>query len=284
MYCKNCGNYIEKGQPVCPNCGSAQATAGKIIKWILLCMVICVICVVIFGVAYFSYIEHKYSDGSNITKFLVGSSGSVLDDNDHINDIYIESEQQIEITSVFYEKFNEFSAIVDIDLGIGYLRNVQVTLKVPILGSHQADVKWDYCYSQKKYYSDLKDEESVRKNNTEFEYKVESAFTGRDIMNYIGVYDAYYVMQMGVTSITNTYDSFEYSVLWKYQNDAQIHQNWVRAEFDYANQQWVLKEPTAKMDNLLFSLSKMAGSFEIDTEYNQNDIVYIDLEGAEIEE
>lgn len=88
----------------------------------------------------------------------------------------------------------------------------------------------------------------------------------------------------GVTSITNTYDSFEYSVLWKYQNDAQIHQNWVRAEFDYANQQWVLKEPTAKMDNLLFSLSKMAGSFEIDTEYNQNDIVYIDLEGAEIEE
>ena len=282
MYCKNCGNYIEKGQPVCPNCGSAQATAGKIIKWILLCMVICVICVVIFGVAYFSYIEHKYSDGSNITKFLVGSSGSVLDDNDHINDI--ESEQQIEITSVFYEKFNEFSAIVDIDLGIGYLRNVQVTLKVPILGSHQADVKWDYCYSQKKYYSDLKDEESVRKNNTEFEYKVESAFTGRDIMNYIGVYDAYYVMQMGVTSITNTYDSFEYSVLWKYQNDAQIHQNWVRAEFDYANQQWVLKEPTAKMDNLLFSLSKMAGSYEIDTEYNQNDIVYIDLEGAEIEE
>ena len=276
--------YIEKGQPVCPNCGSAQATAGKIIKWILLCMVICVICVVIFGVAYFSYIEHKYSDGSNITKFLVGSSGSVLDDNDHINDIYIESEQQIEITSVFYEKFNEFSAIVDIDLGIGYLRNVQVTLKVPILGSHQADVKWDYCYSQKKYYSDLKDEESVRKNNTEFEYKVESAFTGRDIMNYIGVYDAYYVMQMGVTSITNTYDSFEYSVLWKYQNDAQIHQNWVRAEFDYANQQWVLKEPTAKMDNLLFSLSKMAGSYEIDTEYNQNDIVYIDLEGAEIEE
>ena len=275
MYCKNCGNYIEKGQPVCPNCGSAQATAGKIIKWILLCMVICVICVVIFGVAYFSYIEHKYSDGSNITKFLVGSSGSVLDDNDHINDIYIESEQQIEITSVFYEKFNEFSAIVDIDLGIGYLRNVQVTLKVPILGSHQADVKWDYCYSQKKYYSDLKDEESVRKNNTEFEYKVESAFTGRDIMNYIGVYDAYYVMQMGVTSITNTYDSFEYSVLWKYQNDAQIHQNWVRAEFDYANQQWVLKEPTAKMDNLLFSLSKMAGSYEIDTEYNQNDIVYI---------
>lgn len=284
MYCKNCGNYIEKGQPVCPNCGSAQATAGKIIKWILLCMVICVICVVIFGVAYFSYIEHKYSDGSNITKFLVGSSGSVLDDNDHINDIYIESEEQIEITSVFYEKFNEFSAIVDIDLGIGYLRNVQVTLKVPILGSHQADVKWDYCYSQKKYYSDLKDEESVRKNNTEFEYKVESAFTGRDIMNYIGVYDAYYVMQMGVTSITNTYDSFEYSVLWKYQNDAQIHQNWVRAEFDYANQQWVLKEPTAKMDNLLFSLSKMAGSYEIDTEYNQNDIVYIDLEGAEIEE
>lgn len=284
MYCKNCGNYIEKGQSVCPNCGSAQATAGKIIKWILLCMVICVICVVIFGVAYFSYIEHKYSDGSNITKFLVGSSGSVLDDNDHINDIYIESEQQIEITSVFYEKFNEFSAIVDIDLGIGYLRNVQVTLKVPILGSHQADVKWDYCYSQKKYYSDLKDEESVRKNNTEFEYKVESAFTGRDIMNYIGVYDAYYVMQMGVTSITNTYDSFEYSVLWKYQNDAQIHQNWVRAEFDYANQQWVLKEPTAKMDNLLFSLSKMAGSYEIDTEYNQNDIVYIDLEGAEIEE
>lgn len=284
MYCKNCGNYIEKGQPVCPNCGSAQATAGKIIKWILLCMVICVICVVIFGVVYFSYIEHKYSDGSNITKFLVGSSGSVLDDNDHINDIYIESEQQIEITSVFYEKFNEFSAIVDIDLGIGYLRNVQVTLKVPILGSHQADVKWDYCYSQKKYYSDLKDEESVRKNNTEFEYKVESAFTGRDIMNYIGVYDAYYVMQMGVTSITNTYDSFEYSVLWKYQNDAQIHQNWVRAEFDYANQQWVLKEPTAKMDNLLFSLSKMAGSYEIDTEYNQNDIVYIDLEGAEIEE
>ena len=284
MYCKNCGNYIEKGQPVCPNCGSAQATAGKIIKWILLCMVICVICVVIFGVAYFSYIEHKYSDGSNITKFLVGSSGSVLDDNDHINDIYIESEQQIEITSVFYEKFNEFSAIVDIDLGIGYLRNVQVTLKVPILGSHQADVKWDYCYSQKKYYSDLKDEESVRKNNTEFEYKVESAFTGRDIMNYIGVYDAYYVMQMGVTSITNTYDSFEYSVLWKYQNDAQIHQNWVRAEFDYANQQGVLKEPTAKMDNLLFSLSKMAGSYEIDTEYNQNDIVYIDLEGAEIEE
>lgn len=247
-------------------------------------MVICVICVVIFGVAYFSYIEHKYSDGSNITKFLVGSSGSVLDDNDHINDIYIESEQQIEITSVFYEKFNEFSAIVDIDLGIGYLRNVQVTLKVTILGSHQADVKWDYCYSQKKYYSDLKDEESVRKNNTEFEYKVESAFTGRDIMNYIGVYDAYYVMQMGVTSITNTYDSFEYSVLWKYQNDAQIHQNWVRAEFDYANQQWVLKEPTAKMDNLLFSLSKMAGSYEIDTEYNQNDIVYIDLEGAEIEE
>lgn len=284
MYCKNCGNYIEKGQPVCPNCGSAQATAGKIIKWILLCMVICVICVVIFGVAYFSYIEHKYSDGSNITKFLVGSSGSVLDDNDHINDIYIESEQQIEITSVFYEKFNEFSAIVDIDLGIGYLRNVQVTLKVPILGSHQADVKWDYCYSQKKYYSDLKDEESVRKNNTEFEYKVESAFTGRDIMNYIGVYDAYYVVHMGVTSITNTYDSFEYSVLWKYQNDAQIHQNWVRAEFDYANQQWVLKEPTAKMDNLLFSLSKMAGSYEIDTEYNQNDIVYIDLEGAEIEE
>ena len=284
MYCKNCGNYIEKGQPVCPNCGSAQATAGKIIKWILLCMVICVICVVIFGVAYFSYIEHKYSDGSNITKFLVGSSGSVLDDNDHINDIYIESEQQIEIISVFYEKFNEFSAIADIDLGIGYLRNVQVTLKVPILGSHQADVKWDYCYSQKKYYADLKDEESVRKNNTEFEYKVEPTFTGRDIMNYIGVYDAYYVMQMGVTSITNTYDSFEYSVLWKYQNDAQIHQNWVRAEFDYANQQWVLKEPTAKMDNLLFSLSKMAGSFEIDTEYNQNDIVYIDLEGAEIEE
>ena len=230
-------------------------------------MVICVLCVVLFAVAYFSYIEHKYSDGSNITKFLVGSSGSVLDDNDHINDIYIESEQQIEIISVFYEKFNEFSAIADIDLGIGYLTNVQVTLKVPILGSRQTDVKWDYCYSQKKYYADLKDEESVRKNNTEFEYKVEPTFTGRDIMIYIGVYD-----------------SFEYSVLWKYQNDAQIHQNWVRAEFDYANQQWVLKEPTAKMDNLLFSLSKMAGSFEIDTEYNQNDIVYIDLEGAEIEE
>ena len=200
MYCKNCGNYIEKGQPVCPNCGSAQATAGKIIKWILLGVVICVLCVVFFSVAYFSYIEHKYSDGSNITKFLVGSSGSVLDDNDHINDIYIESEQQIEITSVFYRKFNEFSAMADIDLGIGYLRDVNVTLKVPILGSRQTDVKWDYCYSQKKYYADLKDEESVRKNNTEFEYKVEPAFTGRDIMNYIGVYDAYYVMQMGVTS------------------------------------------------------------------------------------
>ena len=250
-------------------------------------MVICVICVVLFVVAYFSYIEHKYSDGSNITKFLVGSSGSVLDDNDHINDIYIESEQQIEIISVFHEKFNEFSAIADIDLGIGYLTNVQVTLKVPILGSRQTDVKWDYCYSQKKYYADLKDEENTQKNYTEFEYKVEPEFTGRDIMNYIGVYDAYNVMQMGVTSITNTYDSFEYCVLWKYPNDGQIHQNWVRAEFDYANQQWVLKEPTAKMDNLLFSLIKKAGTFEIDTEYNQNDIVYIDLGGAggaEIEE
>lgn len=284
VYCKNCGNYIEKGQPVCSNCGSTQATTGTIIKKILLGMVICVICVVLFVVAYFSYIEHKYSDGSNITKFLVGSSGSVLDDNDHINDIYIESEQQIEIISVFYEKFNEFSAIADIDLGIGYLTNVQVTLEVPILGSRQTDVKWDYCYSQKKYYADLKDEENTQKNYTEFEYKVEPEFTGRDIMNFIGVYDAYNVMQMGVTSITNTYDSFEYSVLWKYPNDGQIHQNWVRAEFDYANQQWVLKEPTARMDNLLFSLSKMAGSFEIDTEYNQNDIVYIDLEGAEIEE
>ena len=263
MYCKNCGNYIEKGQPVCSNCGSTQATTGTIIKKILLGMVICVICVVLFVVAYFSYIEHKYSDGSNITKFLVGSSGSVLDDNDHINDIYIESEQQIEIISVFHEKFNEFSAIADIDLGIGYLTNVQVTLKVPILGSRQTDVKWDYCYSQKKYYADLKDEENTQKNYTEFEYNV---------------------MQMGVTSITNTYDSFEYSVLWKYPNDGQIHQNWVRAEFDYANQQWVLKEPTARMDNLLFSLIKKAGTFEIDTEYNQNDIVYIDLEGAEIEE
>lgn len=40
----------------------------------------------------------------------------------------------------------------------------------------------------------------------------------------------------------------------------------------------------SKMDNLLFSLSKMAGNFEIDTECNQNDIVYIDLGGAEIEE
>ena len=169
MYCKNCGNYIEKGQPVCPNCGSAQATAGKIIKWILLGVVICVLCVVLFSVACFSYIEHKYSDGSNITKFLVGSSGSVLDDNDHINDIYIESEQQIEITSVFYEKFNEFSAMADIDLGIGYLRDVNVTLKVPILGSRQTDVKWDYCYSQRKYYADLKVEASTQKNNTEFE-------------------------------------------------------------------------------------------------------------------
>ena len=287
MYCKNCGNYIEKGQPVCSNCGSTQATTGTIIKKILLGMVICVICVVLFVVAYFSYIEHKYSDGSNITKFLVGSSGSVLDDNDHINDIYIESEQQIEIISVFYEKFNEFSAIADIDLGIGYLTNVQVTLKVPILGSRQTDVKWDYYNNKKKYYADLKDEENTQKNYTEFEYKVEPEFTGRDIMNFIGVYDAYNVMQMGVTSITNTYDSFEYSVLWKYPNDGQIHQNWVRAEFDYANQQWVLKEPTAKMDNLLFSLIKKAGTFEIDTEYNQNDIVYIDLGGAggaEIEE
>ena len=284
MYCKNCGNYIEKGQSVCPNCGSAQATAGKIIKWILLGAVICVLCVVLFSVAYFSYIEHKYSDGSNITKFLVGSSGSVLDDNDHINDIYIELEQQIEITSVFYRKFNEFSAMADIDLGIGYLRDVNVTLKVPILGSRQTDVKWDYCYSQKKYYADLKDEENAQKNNTEFEYKVEPAFTGRDIMNYIGVYDAYNVMQIGVTSVTNTYDSFEYSVLWKYPNDGQIHQNWVRAEFDYANQQWVLKEPTAKMDNLLFSLIKRAGTFEINTKYNENDTVYIDLVDVEIEE
>ena len=44
---------------------------------------------------------------------------------------------------------------------------------------------------------------------------------------------------------------------------------------------------SAKMDNLLFSLIKKAGTFEIDTEYNQNDIVYIDLGGAggaEIEE
>ncbi len=284
MYCKNCGNYIEKGQSVCPNCGSAQATAGKIIKWILLGAVICVLCVVLFSVAYFSYIEHKYSDGSNITKFLVGSSGSVLDDNDHINDIYIELEQQIEITSVFYRKFNEFSAMADIDLGIGYLRDVNVTLKVPILGSRQTDVKWDYCYSQKKYYADLKDEENAQKNNTEFEYKVEPAFTGRDIMNYIGVYDAYNVMQIGVTSVTNTYDSFEYSVLWKYPNDGQTHQNWVRAEFDYANQQWVLKEPTAKMDNLLFSLIKRAGTFEINTKYNENDTVYIDLVDVEIEE
>lgn len=284
MYCKNCGNYIEKGQSVCPNCGSAQATAGKIIKWILLGAVICVLCVVLFSVAYFSYIEHKYSDESNITKFLVGSSGSVLDDNDHINDIYIELEQQIEITSVFYRKFNEFSAMADIDLGIGYLRDVNVTLKVPILGSRQTDVKWDYCYSQKKYYADLKDEENAQKNNTEFEYKVEPAFTGRDIMNYIGVYDAYNVMQIGVTSVTNTYDSFEYSVLWKYPNDGQIHQNWVRAEFDYANQQWVLKEPTARMDNLLFSLIKRAGTFEINTKYNENDTVYIDLVDVEIEE
>ena len=46
----------------------------------------------------------------------------------------------------------------------------------------------------------------------------------------------------------------------------------------------IMGRKDAKMDNLLFSLSKMAGSFEIDTEYNQNDIVYIDLEGAEIEE
>lgn len=46
-------------------------------------------------------------------------------------------------------------------------------MKVPILGSRQTDVKWDYCYSQKKYYADLKDEENTQKNYTEFEYKVE---------------------------------------------------------------------------------------------------------------
>lgn len=282
MYCKTCGNYIEKGQPVCPNCGSKQITVGKIIKWILLSLIIFVLLGAFIMVSYFAYI--RFSKGSNMTKFMVGSSGSVLDNNYHINDIYIESERQIEITSVSFGKFNEFSMVADIDLGIGYLRNVHVTLKVPILGSRQTDVKWDYCYSQKKYYADLKDEENTQKNNTEFEYKVEPAFTGRDIMNYIGVYDAYNVMQIGVTSITNTYDSFEYSVLWKYPNDGQIHQNWVRAEFDYANQQWVLKEPTAKMDNLLFSLIKRAGTLEINTKYNQNDIVYIDLGGAEIEE
>lgn len=102
-------------------------------------------------------------------------------------------------------------------------------------------------------------------------------------MNYIGVYDSYIIAGIGVTSIANTYDSFEYSVLWQYPNDIQVHQDWVRAEFDYESQQWVLKDPTIKMNNILFSVSRKEGGFAVDTEYNPDDVVYIDLRGARIE-
>lgn len=129
MYCKNCGNYIEKGQARCSNCGNKQITTQKIIKRVLLILAI----VVVYIVAFFMYIDNKYMNDSNsIKKILVGSAGNVLDENDHLNDIHIESEQQIENTFIYLGTWNEFSALADIDIGVVYLRNVQVVFRVPM--------------------------------------------------------------------------------------------------------------------------------------------------------
>lgn len=111
------------------------------------------------------------SGKNSFKKILVETSGQVLDNNGKLHNINIISEKQVEVKTVYYQKLNEFTLLVDVDTGNGYLRDVQVTVYVPVLGNSHSDVKWDYCYSEQDYYSSLSQKGNTKKNYTKFEYK-----------------------------------------------------------------------------------------------------------------
>lgn len=120
---------------------------------------------------FYIYIQRKYSDEDSFKGMLVETSGQVLDNNGDLHNINIISEKQVDVKTIYYQKLNEFSLLVDIDMGNGYLRDVQVIVYVPVFGNSYSDVKWDYCYSEHDYYSSLPQKRNTKKNYTKFEYK-----------------------------------------------------------------------------------------------------------------
>ncbi len=171
MYCKKCGNYIEEGQVFCSSCGCGQKTTSNIIKWIGFGIIVIVMLCLISSRLFYIYMQRKYSDEDSFKEMLVETSGLVLDNNRDLHDININSEKQVDVKTIYYQKLNEFSLLVDLDMGNGYLRDVQVTVYVPVFGNSHSDVKWDYCYSEHDYYSSLPQKGNTKKNYTKLEYK-----------------------------------------------------------------------------------------------------------------
>ena len=120
---------------------------------------------------FYIYIQQKYSNETSFKEILVETSGQVLDNNGDLHNININSEKQVDVKTIYYQKLNEFSLLVDVDMGSGYLRDVQVAVYVPVFGNSHSDVKWDYCYSEQDYYNNLSQIGSTKKNYTKFEYK-----------------------------------------------------------------------------------------------------------------
>lgn len=65
-------------------------------------------------------------------KILVETSEQVLDENGKLHNINIVSERQVDVKTIYYQRLNEFSLLVDVDMGNSYLKDVQVIVYVPV--------------------------------------------------------------------------------------------------------------------------------------------------------
>ena len=269
MYCKNCGNYIEKGQGVCSSCGSRVYSKRSVRRIVILLIVFLVIAVFAILV---NFVD-KHTQKDKVQKLFVGQTGTIEID-DHKITFTIENEDQITVKKseqLDGIKLTKYEVIADIDIEVGVLRGVEILL-TDSLFDKDVDLKWDYCCNLDDYYSNLEGVES----DVLFEYTKKPAFTGREIMSYLGVDDSYDMVYLSVSSITNNYDALEYCVIWRDYSTTELYQDWVRAEYDSENDIWNLVTATEKKSDLNVALMDISGSYTVDEGYNPNDIICVD--------
>ena len=269
MYCKKCGNYIEEGQGVCSSCGSRVYSKRSVRRIVILLIVFLVIAVFAILV---NFVD-KHTQKDKVQKLFVGQTGTIEID-DHKITFTIENEDQITVKKseqLDGIKLTKYEVIADIDIEVGVLRGVEILL-TDSLFDKDVDLKWDYCCNLDDYYSNLEGVES----DVLFEYTKKPAFTGREIMSYLGVDDSYDMVYLSVSSITNNYDALEYCVIWRDYSTTELYQDWVRAEYDSENDIWNLVTATEKKSDLNVALMDISGSYTVDEGYNPNDIICVD--------
>mgnify|MGYP000849834105 FL=1 len=289
--CNVCGNMIiNNGGHTYPAYTDSQTQRGKVkpkrvrmvIEWVIAIALLGILACVVMVRIDTKKIEEKYENG--FEELLVGTSFEVEDEYGHMHDVFIDSGEQVEVTSqgdvvrLGTYKY-KISGKASVKIKTGTLENISVTVVVPFHGTEK-QVEWTYKETNDdRTYAPLTD--------VSFDYEKEPTVTISDLMNYLNVNKSksgkYRIATANLTGIGNEYDVAEFCVIYK-ENDV-VYQQWARIEYDEAADKWIWCEAIAKHEDFFTSWEKAMiedYGFESDDEYVDDYEINIPLHDVDI--